>query len=350
MTNGIDKRALLEALTQDAAKAGISVQELIKRITSGAHQVIGMAPVRGAEMHDPPTYLSTGEGNMPQIEDRHHGGENGGDDFDDLVRNREQALIDADGDDLAREQIFRDRAHDTLHEAANFVRSAPVSVLKGNLGQTAQVKSGAPTVEVARWQGDDAESMHVACTFSAVPSGFATPNAASDFRPYGVVLWGTRGMLTNAVEVDLVGDGNGATFMVSGSQVLLQVGVDAQFPGLNPTSLIIGGMLSFSGQYRQTPLTRTQYVDVATAAGATTAFLQIKPWARRVWVFRTDAAQSIDIQFQNAGVGAVYTVSVAANTNMTQPVPISGDVTHLKIKNTGAGSISAMRIVYELGL
>jgi hypothetical protein len=343
--SNVDKRALYEALQADAGRLGISVQELVRRITSGAHVVGGGSgvPVRGAEIFAPPIHMSTGEGHMPQIEEP---GDPDADDIDDLADRRARALAACDGDDLAAEEMLQTERRRSITAQAT-VSGNPASALKNMMGSTATVRSGATPTDaptVALWNADsDAESRAVGVTFSMLPVSIQF--GAFDVKPFGVVRWGCRGVSALA-EVDI---GTGCRFAVEGSQVSLQVGVDAAVAPANPCSLIMSGMLSFSPVMRPTPITRTVYIE-SVAPSSTTAGTPIKPFAKSVSFWRAALSTGpIVLHFRNSALQDLYTVSIAANAVLTDPVPLANDVTQIAVENQdGINTLQHARLIFNL--
>src|ERR1700746_2801351 len=120
--SNIDPRELFKMLQEDAARLGISTEQLIKQITSGAN-VLGATGPTHAVAHRP-THMTTGEGRMPQIDDLNEGPE---DDFDELVRQRHQALEEAGGDELAAEIIHRDSSNAVVNAQAPLSNTNPAT-------------------------------------------------------------------------------------------------------------------------------------------------------------------------------------------------------------------------------
>lgn len=331
MTQFADKRALLQALKEDAARMGITVPELIRRITSGAH-IIGAAQPR--EMNDPPTYMASGEGNMPQIE----GYGEPTDDFEEMAIAREQALVEAGGDDLAREVIYQKGIREKL-QANNLISGNPSSAAKAAMGSIATVKSGvlgsnAPTV--AYWTADsDAETRCVGVTLGMVPVSPTFGNFS--VKPFGIVQWGTRGQL-QSMEVDIL---TGCRFTVEGSQVILQVAQDVAVAPAADSQLILSGMLSFGSVSRPSPMTRT--VDIVNANQA----IPIKPFAKMFYIHRIPTSDQITVQIQNSGLQLLGEVPIAANAVFTDPIIIPNGATQINIIDV-TGTFTRATVVFML--
>jgi hypothetical protein len=338
VSNNIDPRELYKMLQQDASRLGISVEELIGRITGGAQVLGDVGPTR--KVAGRPTYMSTGEGGMPQIENEQIGET---DDFEDMVNEREAALVEAGGDDLAREVIFQKKLRG-IAQANQLVSGNPASALKAAMGSIATVQSGvlgsnAPTV--AYWTADnDAETRCVGVTLSMVPVDPTFGNFS--VKPFGIVQWGTRGQL-NLAEVDIL---TGCRFTVEGSQVIVQVAQDVAVLPANSSSLLLSGMLSFGSVSRPVPITRT--VDVgALGAGTSSAGIPIKPFAKSFYFWRIPTASAVTVQMTNSGLQVLGEVVIAANTSFTDPIIIPNGCTRIVIVDGGAG-MTRGEIVFNL--
>lgn len=337
-------KQVFDKIKDFADKRGIPVNDAVKMFVEASRaRVIGAGPV-DYEMPDPPTYMSTGEGNMPQIEPVQHGE---GDDFDDLANEREQALADGGGDDLAREVIFQRNYRNRLAKTP-LISGNPASALQSLMGSTQTVHSGTGTAggatapTVARWAADsDAETRPVGVTFGMAP---VDPHfGTADVKPFGIVQFGTTGALLQA-EVDI---GTGCRFSVEASQVILQVGVDSAVAPATACDLILSGLLSFGMVSKPTPMTRTVYID-NLGAGASTSGIPIKPFAKSVQFWRAPVTEAVTIEFHNSALQLLYSFVLAANATMTDPIPISNDCTQIVINDTGAGGLTHGRLIFNL--
>jgi hypothetical protein len=344
MTNGIDKRALFEALQQDAARLGISVGEMIKRVTSGAHVVGGSGvPVRGAEIPSGPTYMaSKGDGAWLDVEDRQTP-EDEDSDFSDLVQAREQALVDGGGDTLAQEAIFADRHRAALARDAAFVRNVPKSITTAMLGQQVQVNSDGTTKQVVYWQGATEETLPVTVAISPISTSINAGGLTGLAQPFAKVTFGTM----NGVHTFFVDIGTGIQFTVPASSITVDVGLETQ-TGIRSSSMLIAGAISFHPTVRTSPLTRTVYVDPIPNGDA---IIQVPPFARRVIFYRNPATTAITaFNFVDTFSRVVYQTALAASAQFTDPIWLSTDVTSVDIFAADGTGSSHLRAIFELAL
>jgi hypothetical protein len=274
------------------------------------------------------------------------------DEFTQLVRDRNRALDEAGGDDLAAEVIHRDGKHAALNAQAAFTRNNPPSALHGNLGSQATPQPGKDPIEVARWTGNsDAETTPVTCTFGIVTKLLAgTPfgPAIQPIRPAGVVGFGTSAFL-QTFEIDI---GLGCQFTLSGSQVSLAVKLDSTpNPANTPPQTTLAAMLSFQVVTRTPRLTRSVYID-NLAAGATSTRTLIPLFGKTLQVLRYDislgtagAEPAFELTFLDSGGTLIYNVAVAAGP-MTE-IFVPPDAQTFYIKNTAA-NIVTYRAMYGL--
>lgn len=333
-----EAQQLMQQINRDAAAAGVSPREFLRRLVAGQHVVGSLG---AGEIPSGPTYIASAGNVWNDIADEQTGEM---DDFEQLAYEREQALVEAGGDDLAREVIFNNRARSRA-QANQTISGNPSSAQKSVMGTTAQVASNtladtAPTV--AYWTADDdAESRCVGVTFAMLP---VSPYfGAYEVKPFGVVQFGTRGLLALA-EVDI---GVGCRFSVEASQVILQVCQDPIGSGGNASTLTLSGMLSFGSVSRPTPMTRTVYIE-NLLSGTTTAGIPIKPFAKSVSFWRAPVASDVTIEFHNSSLGLLYSYVLAANTIMADPIPLANDVTQIIINASGAGNITHGRLIFNL--
>jgi hypothetical protein len=340
MTNGIDRRALYKALKQDAAKAGISVQELIKRITSGTHVIGGGSgvPVRGAEMIDAPTHM-TDNGAFQHVEDRLEEE----DDFTDLVQAREQALVDAGGDDLAREAIFAGRHRDALAKDAAFVRNVPKSITTAMLGQQVQCASDGTTKQVVYWQGATEETLPVTVAISPISTTLNSGGLTGLAQPFAKVTFGTM----NGVHTFFVDIGTGIQFTVPASSITVDVGLETQ-TGLRASAMLIAGAISFHPTVRTSPMTRTQYLEPIPNGSA---LITVPPFARRVIFYRNPQSVAITaFNFRDTFSNVVYQTTLAAGADFGEPIWLSTDVNTIEVFAASGAANSHLRAIFELSL
>lgn len=325
----------------------VLMAQFINEFTARAQQVIGAAgdttynsdPIA---VRDRPLQIVRDDGGMIDVADV----ETEDSDFTDLVRDRERALQDAGGDDLAAEEIFRSRARTAVAEEPH--TRNPVSAEGAALGSAIQVKSGtvaasAPTV--ANWSDKDAKTRQVAISFAMAP---VSPTfGAFAVKPFGIVQFGTAGYLAS-FEVDI---GTGCIFSVPASQVLLSVGNDVEVSPESPSTLLLSGMLSFDPVFHSTPMTRTIYIENVPAS-SNSANIPIKPFAKNVRFWRAALSTGpVTLQFNNSALQTLYSISIAANATLNDSIPLANDVTTIVIANgDGANALTHCRLIFELAI
>ncbi len=162
-------------------------------------------------------------------------------------------------------------------------------------------------------------------------------------RPYANIQWGTQGALVSA-NVDI---GQGVQLSIAGSTANVSVGLLENSPGSQPTSLIIAGMMSFSPIVKTNAATFTNYFDPLTGAAA---IATRPPFAESVQFFRASpAAVSLTLLFQDANTVTAYEVDLAAGAQMTDPIPLTSDITRIEIFKSGGGVAVAARAIWNLG-
>lgn len=292
---------------------------------------------------DPRVHLGW-NGVQTQILDAMHGTP---DDFDELVENRTKAMVEGHGDDLSRDALMITGDRAALVQEAPFQRANPPSILDTPIGGQATVINDGKRKEVARWAGTDAETSAVTVTFGPVapldtlPVGPIVPGP----RPFGVVKFGTRGFLSE-LAVDI---GRGVQFTVTGSTVILEVGMEEEtFPPAQNQQLTFTGMLSFHPTEKNVTITRTFY-----AAGVTNAagFL-VRPvpnFSENLIVFRNDEAAAFSLTFADRNSNPRYVVSIPANVNMAQPVPLAGDIFVVSLSTTSVTNVT-FRLIFGLAI
>lgn len=265
--------------------------------------------------------------------------ETGSDDFAELQRDRQRAMEQAGGDDLAMEQIYRAHNEAKLNQLAPFTRSNPSSMYKALLGNTRTVKVGDQAVQVAYWVADsDGDAQAMTVLFAPVrPIGFDSSTAV--FRPYGIIQFGNSAGLVTA-EVD-IGVG-GAQFTVCASSITLQVAMEVL---TGAGSVQLSGMLSAQPCVRTAPLTRTKYVDV-TLPGDN--FVAVPAFAKGFYVQRGTTTGTLQLNLCNNKQLVNSTVTVAPGAQSPLDfIPISGDTYFVDVVNS---DITNVELIFVLGL
>jgi hypothetical protein len=266
------------------------------------------------------------------------------DDFVDALHQQAKAGIGPNGEILdefdQRFQMQRGE-HEALVQEAPFVRVNPVSSLVGTLGGQIDIAVGDDAKTVAYWVGNNVESTAVGVTFFPVKQVGAL---ISRVRPIGIVIFGTRGF-SGTIEVDILA---GCQFMVTGSQVTLQVKLDQV--GSSLIAMTLAGMLSFSTVMKQSTITRTIYVPDVGASGLQK--ITVPYFAKKVSLWRGGTANinAVQLQFQDANQAVVYVVDLAAGATMLVPAPIAGDIVYVSVSDTSGLGQTNVRVIFELSL
>jgi hypothetical protein len=251
-------------------------------------------------------------------------------------------------DTLDQKVAMRHAEWQRLNDQAPFVRAAPPSVLRGILGNQAEVVAGGPLKDVANWEGEDAETCEVTITLAPViPPEIALPSPL--WRPFARVFWGTKAMSAQA-EVDV---GLGTQFSLTASSVRVQVGLDEVPAGTAIKPLTMIGMISFGSVNRQVPLTRTIYMDLATAPPSLESFARVPAFAKALKVVRGGITGTYQFKlYFNAFNGTnVYQYEQAANTYMNDAQPLTPETAGVFIENmSGPGAANTCRLIFELSL
>lgn len=242
-------------------------------------------------------------------------------------------------DGLQAKVALRQQKWQGLADVAKFTRINPASALQGILGNQTKVLQGGPAIEVANWgAASDAETLPVSVLLTPVPTPDPLFNGP---RPFAIIKYGTHGIVTVA-EVDI---GKGCQFTVPASTVIVQVGMDPNSAGLNGS---LAGMLSFYTIERTTNITRTRYVDVWSGAATT---ILVPNLAKSVSVWRTAPhTVSMSIDFVTIDGITVYTVLLPIDTYLFDPIPLSDDVDHIVITQTGGAAGQDVRAIFNLSL
>lgn len=246
--------------------------------------------------------------------------------------------------------------HGLLNQQAPFARTNPPSILKGSLGNQAQLavsfSSGqvppwspvgsqesrvAAPVQLANWVGEDAETTDITITVAPV---FFTPTRTTTIqpRPYAVIEFGTRGSLAQ-FEVDV---GRGVQLTVTGSSATVTGGLESPTnlvvipnPGEDFSEFAMMGMISFKPVTHRPPLTRTRY-GASTAGGSSYRF-RVPPFARSLRFWR-DAigVTAYRLEFEGLGSGSEYEVTVAAGAALLNEIPLATGVEFINVVRTDA--------------
>lgn len=324
---------------------------------AAAQQVVGAV----AETQAAPSAYVEFNGAFSEIRDPLRVGEN--DDFHEMVQQRNEAMHEGKGDDLARDVILQEQSRAALGQSASFVRINPASSIKAVLGGIATLTTPATNAalqtlisnaqQVAMWVADDnSETVAITVTFGPIATIIQLVNQLnpSELRPFGVVQFGTRGAL-QTVEVDI---GRGCQLTVSGTQVNVSVALDAPSLGNVQNTTTLTGMISFYPIQKHVGLQRTRYVD-ALAAGVTTGKLVVPPFARDLTIYNSGvtsnnpSVNSTAITFYNSA--GVVTQSTQLQPNIySQYFALDNQTYSLTLKNDDGSHAVNYACVFGLTL
>jgi hypothetical protein len=273
-------------------------------------------------------------------------------DFGEFIRQRASAMEQSGGDDLAAHVIHRGVDTAKVTEQAPFARTQPPSITTAVLGGKATVTSGSLPVNLAYWQGDDAETTMSTVQVAPVNQLTSANSAFGDCSPFARVQFGTGGFL-NTMEVDI---GRGCMFSVPGSSIILDVGMDpVNIVGSTKGSMSLTGMITPGKQmYRSPSVVRSIFVDIQSGD---TQFFSVPQFARSCIfeVFSNDASGTpilksppYLITFLSSG-GSGYSRQFLGGTYWDIPIPLSTDIVQVSMKANGAFEVSG-RLIFELSV
>jgi hypothetical protein len=259
------------------------------------------------------------------------------------------------GDDLAFKSRLRSQRWTGLNEVAPFARTnAPPSVVGAILVNTILVTCGAPPINAVMWTAhDDAEC--TTCNVTVQPLNLPKlKTQGALLRPFARVMWGVRGAQLSA-DVDVL---RGCQLVVSASSVQVLVGLDKDISGNAPPppnpdydpTMIIAAELSFTGGARQTPVTRTVWMD--TVNGAAITLFPIPPFAKRMIALTRGAAVATARQVVVEDIiGNSYSIPVAASTQLLTPFDLPDDVVNVaQADAAGTHDVGPVAFIFELSL
>lgn len=258
------------------------------------------------------------------------------DDFDVMIEQREQALIDGGHDDLARDAILMQDGAAARAAIAPPSNTNPASATNTPLGGQATPDSRKPPVEVARWVGDDSEATNFTVTAALViPTTGAGNNASVTNNAFLQVQWGVRGFTFN-MQVDI---GTGCEFTLAGSFVSVAIGTDPGISEFVSQPMVAG--VAFREGNRTAPLTRTLRNYVGGLASAA-----IPPFAKKFFVVAASGTATVAITLQEPDGTVVATLTVAAGNLVTGSYIIPPGATIIN----WTPSVAAAQIIFELNV
>jgi hypothetical protein len=267
------------------------------------------------------------------------------DDWDRLLRDRAAASVGPNGellDDFDTEFQMMGTSQAAIERAAPFTSINPRSVFTGALGGQQLVYVNGQSKMVARWQGEDSETLPVTIAFG--PAFFQNvPNAVipAGIRAYGRVIFGTHGQVVPVV-VDIT---IGCQFTIGASSVVLEVGLDCPFTANNDIIFAtLSGLISFHPSVRTAPVTSTKAFDLSTGD---TGVQDVPSFAKELVVSRSDSTVVLSVTLRSGG-GVEQTIPVAGGALMSL-VQLPGTITKFQITNA-AGTAGTINAIFNLGI
>ena len=231
---------------------------------------------------------------------------------------------------------------------------SPANGIAGNVGYAATGLSALQEAQVIRWDGKEQEAQNVTISISRVEGGAGAtwPTGASggtnySYRPFFRVLWGTSRAQPN----EAIGDAKfGVQFTVSCAFLYVNVGMDAPQSGRNPGSMVLAGQIGFSGNGRNTPVMRTQYIDALAAAG-TSAAQVIPRFATGLLPIQVDeiTTGACQINWRDEAATVVVRSQLLLPGSQTAPIPIPDDCYDYTLVNQGSAT-ARFRLMWALSL
>jgi hypothetical protein len=274
-----------------------------------------------------------------------------GDDLEHRMHQQQEAEdeVGSSGSDLAAMHLVDQVRKKEEAQRSPYINTNPSSVYSAIMGGSATVdvpnappgSAETPVLrQVALWAGEDTETRMVTVVFAPLQPIMTPAAGGRALRPFGRVFFGTRSFSYN-FDVDIA---RGVQLAISASQVSLQVGCDPAF-GPTPTSMILGGTLSFGVPMHTTPITRTAYFDPQTG---TTVKTVVPLFARSAILYMTSATSTISLAFINSNGVIIYSFTTTAGVLM-DPILLSNDVAFIDTTRV-AGPDTESRLIFELGV
>ncbi|HEY2743371.1 MAG TPA: hypothetical protein VGL86_02055 [Polyangia bacterium] len=278
-------------------------------------------------------------------------------DFTQFMRDRQNAMEEAGGDDLAANVLYRQAQTQAANANSPFVNQNPPAAATSMLGSAQQVSTAlgangvlprGPQVMLANWQDDSAQTSPVVITFAPVKTISGVSALVDAARPIGIIGFGTAAFQA-IIEVDI---GAGCQVQVSGSSVTASVALEGGNSGGvtdgDQLTMTLCAMLSFRTIERTTPITKSVYFDPLSGIGS--HLVAVPAFAKKVWLTRNNLATvSVDIFGQDSVGERRWQYSLATTANMTDPIILDGSITNIEVVKT-AGADSSAQLIFELGV
>jgi hypothetical protein len=247
-------------------------------------------------------------------------------------------------DSLAQKVVQRGEEWHRLNQQSPFIRTNPVSVLNGILGNQIILESGQQG-DVANWEGDDAETGPVTVVLGPSNQTLGPMPQTSPARAYAIVRFGTKGFST-AVEVDV---GLGCQFTVNASAVRVTIVMPTALSGHLANRIPVTGMLSFRAPLRTTPITRTIYWDDPIIQ-PNEARILVPPFAKKMTVVTQWTTPYKLTVFDTTGALArSWGFDRAASTEFPTVI-LPGDAAFVAVKAADVLGIQNLKFVFELAV
>lgn len=252
-------------------------------------------------------------------------------------------------DSLSQKVVQRGEEWQQLNQQAPFLRTNPVSVLNGILGNQIVLASGEQG-DVANWEGDDAETGPVTVVLGPSngeitydPAGGGGAALITPMRAYAEIRFGTKGFST-LLRVDV---GTGCQLSLNASAVRVTLVMPSAIDGLQNQRQPLTGMLSFRAPLRTAPLTYTVYHDDEIGTLSNFAFGIVPPFAKTLLIKTPNWVDAWQLTLFDTAGNVIETVQKATLTTFLTPITLSGDCASYSLAAVGANVPSA-RLVFGL--
>lgn len=273
-------------------------------------------------------------------------------DFEDLLREYAESYEQVDDNDDMGIIARRNEIHEERTPGLPRVSITPKSVNRSTrLGDVVTLKWQPTAAErnlglkesetLLLWQGEKEESQTVTIDTILLNAPLQN-NPDGGPRPYATVSYGSDGAVAN-VNLDI-----GQRCTVVGSYVSVSVALNPPRTDYPQGQATIGASMGFFAAPSVAPVIYTYYID-DLGEGITSALIPRPPKAIYLQPIQSLViGGSAEIYFYALDGTVVQYAVPYINGSQNVPIPITGDIAFLKVKNTGAGP--RFRLPFELSL
>lgn len=293
-----------------------------------------------------PTNLAVNKGDTVSIMEGPYEDNPGSDfasEFDHIMDMHAAAQAASPTNDLDAHVRLEAAKREEENELAPFTCINPVSLYRGNLGQTVTLKPGATLSTsvfadgdpqlVSFWPGDDREVCPVTVTAAPV-----LPYSSNILRAVAVIKWGVHGAKFE-VRIDV---GTGFEVTINASNVYLSVYLEGgDFSGSSPADVsdhLVGGAIGFQQSDHQQPVIRSINSNGTIQNGGT--FTALRPaFATSLLSFeRSDISGPTTLNFLDQNGTIRFVRQYAALAYIGSPISLPGEIASVQVSNGGAGT------------